>query len=291
MDRQAWNPAVAVAADGTVAVSYYDFRNNTAAPGALTDYWLAYAPAPATNPAAWGEVRLTDASFNLEQAPTRFNGAFFLGDYEGLAAAGNDFVAAWGMPDGSATAQESIFFRRAIAGAPLLAAAAGHARRPATLTTHQADALLPEALRRWRAAGADTSALAGIDIRVANLGGTALGLASGHTIWLDDNAVGWGWFVDKTPSSDSEFTRSGNQGEKNRMDLLTVLEHEVGHLLGFDHAPGGVMQETLAAGTRMTAGATATTAGEGPGAAPTLFVGSLDGTGLGDLIRPTGEKD
>jgi hypothetical protein len=31
-----------------------------------------------------------------------------------LAAAGNDFVAVWGMPDGSATNQESIFFRRAI---------------------------------------------------------------------------------------------------------------------------------------------------------------------------------
>jgi hypothetical protein len=112
IDRQAWNPAVAVAANGTVAVSYYDFRYNTAAPGASTDYWLAYTPAPATNPRIWSEVRLTDSSFNLEQAPTRFNGGFFLGDYEGLAAAGNDFVAVWGMPDGSAAAQESIFFRR-----------------------------------------------------------------------------------------------------------------------------------------------------------------------------------
>jgi hypothetical protein len=115
-DRQAWNPTVAVATDGTVAVSYYDFRNNTPDPGALTDYWLAYcrpsATAPATNPANWGEVRLTNTSFNLEQAPTRFNGAFFLGDYEGLAAAGNDFVAVWGMPDGSGPSQESIFFRR-----------------------------------------------------------------------------------------------------------------------------------------------------------------------------------
>ena len=126
IDRQAWNPTVAVAADGTVAVSYYDFRNNTAAPGALTDYWLAMAPAPATNPSTWSEVRLTDTSFNLEQAPTAIQRGFFLGDYEGLAAAGNDFVAVWGMPDGSATGQESIFFRRAIAGD----AAAGRGRRP-----------------------------------------------------------------------------------------------------------------------------------------------------------------
>jgi hypothetical protein len=126
IDRQAWNPTVAVAADGTVAVTYYDLRNNTAAPGALTDYWLAYchpsAAAPATNPANWSEVRLTDNSFNLEQAPSRtavgFSSFYFLGDYEGLAAAGNDFVAVWGMPDGSATGQESVFFRRAIAALP-----------------------------------------------------------------------------------------------------------------------------------------------------------------------------
>jgi hypothetical protein len=119
IDRQAWNPTVAVTADGTVGVTYYDFRNNTPAPGALTDYWLAFyqpsASAPATNPANWSEVRLTNTSFNLEQAPSRtwFDVNYFLGDYEGLAAAGKDFVAVWGMPDGSATNQEGIFFRRA----------------------------------------------------------------------------------------------------------------------------------------------------------------------------------
>ena len=33
---------VAVAADGTIGVSYYDFRFNDATSGALTDYWLVY---------------------------------------------------------------------------------------------------------------------------------------------------------------------------------------------------------------------------------------------------------
>jgi hypothetical protein len=126
-DRQAWNPSVAVAADGSVAVTYYDFRNNTPAPGCLTDYWLAsWHPtpgAPVTDPSNWSEVRLTDTSFDLEQAPVFLEvtnvaaaGAYWLGEYEGLAAAGNDFVAVWGMPDGSAANQESIFFRRANSG-------------------------------------------------------------------------------------------------------------------------------------------------------------------------------
>ena len=77
-------------------------------------------------------------------------------------------------------------------------------------------------------------------------------MASGNTIYLDINAAGWGWFVDRMPRNDSEFTRPGNQGEQNRMDLLTVVMHELGHVLGFDHAAAGVMVETLAAGVRQT---------------------------------------
>jgi hypothetical protein len=140
-----------------------------------------------TSPASWGEVRLTNTSFNLEQAATRFNGDFWLGDYEGLAAAGKDFVAVWGMPDGSATAQESIFFRRAISVSALQTASIGHNQAGSALPTQQVATPLPEAIYRWPAAGIDTSALAGIDLRSANLGGTPPGLASGHTITLDDN--------------------------------------------------------------------------------------------------------
>jgi len=126
------------------------------------------------------------------------------------------------------------------------------------LTLPQVQPLLDEAIRRWRVLGVDTSALKGIDIRIADLGGTMLGVASGNTFYLDDNAAGWGWFVDATPGDDSEFYTSGNQGELNRMDLLTAVMHELGHLLGYEHgepgalATGDVMLETLAAGVRRT---------------------------------------
>ena len=110
--------------------------------------------------------------------------------------------------------------------------------------------LLAEAIAHWQTAGADVSSLASLDLRISDLGGTTLGLASGNTIWLDDNAAGWGWFLDTTPWDDFEFNTPGNQGELNRIDLLTVLIHELGHVLGRDHDEKGVMAEEIAAGTR-----------------------------------------
>jgi hypothetical protein len=113
-NRQAFTPAVSVAPDGTIAVSYYDFRNNTPASGALTDAWMIRCrptpSKPATDPANWGgEVRLTDASFDIERAPDAEG--LFLGDYEGLAASGYDFVSIFAQPHGSD--RDSIFFRSA----------------------------------------------------------------------------------------------------------------------------------------------------------------------------------
>lgn len=137
-------------------------------------------------------------------------------------------------------------------GSPLLAAGGESSEAAPTpaVTTREVKPLLKEAILQWRKAGAGTNDLAGLQVKIMDLPDGVLGLASGHTITLDDNAAGWGWFVDRTPRNDSEFRRAGNQGEAGRMDLLSVLTHELGHILGHEHAEGGVMAESLAPGIR-----------------------------------------
>jgi hypothetical protein len=113
-NRQAFIPAVAVAADGTIAVSYYDFRYNSPDPGLPTDYWLVQCHpsrgVSPTDPANWGgELRLTQQSFDMEKAWAPFL-AYFMGDYEGLTAVGNDFVSVFDQVDQDNVT--SVFFRR-----------------------------------------------------------------------------------------------------------------------------------------------------------------------------------
>jgi probable HAF family extracellular repeat protein len=138
------------------------------------------------------------------------------------------------------------------AGAALTAAAAATNPVRQVLTPAAVRSLLSEAVARWAAAGANTSALSGVSVLITDLPGAELGEAMGKTVSLDTNAAGWGWFIDPTPRSDAEFTTPGDQGEQNRMDLLTVLEHELGHVLGYAHSATGVMIDTLPPGTRRT---------------------------------------
>jgi hypothetical protein len=90
-----FTPAVDVAEDGTVAVTYYDFRNNTPDPGALTDEWLIHChpTVDCTDSVNWAENHV-DGPFDIELAPVARG--YFLGDYDGLASVGDAFVAVFG---------------------------------------------------------------------------------------------------------------------------------------------------------------------------------------------------
>ena len=113
-NQQAFTASVDVSADGTVAATYYDFRNNTSATPLWTDYFIVHChpttPTTCASAANWGaEAKLTDVSFDMRQAPDARG--FFTGDYEGLANAVNDFTPFFSQPHPGDSA--SIFFRRA----------------------------------------------------------------------------------------------------------------------------------------------------------------------------------
>jgi hypothetical protein len=271
-----WSPPTALAmpndqfmawgaydATGRLQIGFYDRSYDPA--NHCYGYSLAGETAPGTLGFTTQQVTtaLSDPTHGDAFAGVTLNSNFpnathFIGDYSTIAVTPHGVATLWtdmrlptNVP-GTSGAGEDVFFALVPTPSPLAAAGrvAGTSRL-GSLTATAAEPLLAEALHHWQAVGIDISALGVIDVRIANLGGATLGQASGHTIWLDDNAASWGWFVDKTPWDDAEFIRKGNQGEQGRMDLLTVLTHEVGHLLGKEHEAGGVMQETLAPGTRL----------------------------------------
>jgi BNR repeat-like domain len=91
-DVQAFTPSVHVASDGTVGVTYYDFRNNTADAGLPTDQWFihCHAASDCTDSGNWAENHV-DGPFDIENAPQA--GGYFLGDYEGLDSIGTTFTS------------------------------------------------------------------------------------------------------------------------------------------------------------------------------------------------------
>lgn len=112
--QQSLIPQVAVLADGTVGVTYYDFRNDKpGAAGDLADYWLVtcnpfVAANACTETDEWtNEVRMTDTSFNYALAPVA--SGHFLGDYMGLKAVGQTFYAVFGQS--RQQDQTNLYFR------------------------------------------------------------------------------------------------------------------------------------------------------------------------------------
>jgi hypothetical protein len=104
-----------------------------------------------------------------------------------------------------------------------------------------------------------------------------LAVAVGSTITFDDNAAGHGWYLGGTLAP---------PGPADPVDLLTVLTHEFGHLLGFaDLAPTGsepltpdaMMAGTITTGVRRSA--------------PTAGTWTVDVNGSGVLVTTPTQLD
>jgi hypothetical protein len=137
-----------------------------------------------------------------------------------------------------------------VAGGP-----AGGATAPAPLALGEIKPIAAEAIARWAAAGIDPQRLSVLDhvvFQIDDLTGSDLGWARQGVITLDRTADGYGWFIDPTPSDDSDFgPKAVNSPARDHVDLLSVVAHEMGHLLGFGEDDGnGVTGEYLAPGVR-----------------------------------------
>jgi Ca2+-binding RTX toxin-like protein len=146
----------------------------------------------------------------------------------------------------------------------MTAAFAGNGIGVTPLAPEALDAVAEAAMNRWTfILGGTPAVFYGLEFVIEDLGGLVLARIEGSTITVDADAAGHGWFVDPTPYDDGEFrVRSADGMRANasseaygKIDLLTVLMHELGHAIGYQHdasVPGAtaLMAEDLVPGLR-----------------------------------------
>jgi hypothetical protein len=104
-----FTPAIAVSANGTVGVTYYDLRNDSATDAVhlLVTHWLATS----TDGGATFSESMIAPPFDLRKAPMVVGQAYFLGDYQGLVSDGSAFLPFFAAVPGSGPSD--VFFRPA----------------------------------------------------------------------------------------------------------------------------------------------------------------------------------
>lgn len=132
--------------------------------------------------------------------------------------AGGDLSDLW-MANGVDIAESSVGLP---ATAPLLATQVVTGGAAPILTSVDLATVVDEARAAWLRTSltqAEVARLNAVTFEIADLASPALGLAGSRAIVIDDDGAGLGWSLDGDPST------SG-------YDLLTVVAHELGHILG-----------------------------------------------------------
>jgi Ca2+-binding RTX toxin-like protein len=133
------------------------------------------------------------------------------------------------------------------AGSNMVAAEVAAMADSSMLTQSELDTVTMSAMTAWidRLGDGDSrlAGFGGFQVSVADLGGLALGYTEGRHIWIDRNAAGYGWSMGGV--------------ESGRMDLTTVVTHELGNLIGItdNDLSFAVMDEDLEPGVRYLLGA------------------------------------
>ena len=149
-------------------------------------------------------------------------------------------------PDGDSNGTSIVVFQDGGTASPASLRGAGGSDLAApvpNLTQDLAVAAAREAMALW-SWQSRTALPPEIQVHVSDLPSGTLGWAYGSTIVLDQNANGAGWYVDLSAPA------------AGRVDLLTVVSHELGHLLGYGHNADeqDIMAPVLPPGTRRLPG-------------------------------------
>ena len=128
------------------------------------------------------------------------------------------------------------------------------------LTDQVPQPMIDAAIQRWKDAGISPQQLARLqatNVEVLDLSSGYLGFDDAGVVEISRDGNWAGWFIDPTPNEDSEFC-NGEMVNPKGFDLLTVLEHEFGHILGFDDLPSEsypneLMADTILPGVRKVA--------------------------------------
>ena len=200
--------------------------------------------------------------FEVNQAPAANGAGSYTWNTTGVAP-GTYYLAGYLWSNNQPTFYHSTQPITITAAQPLMVDASQPPQGAAALLTDQQLAPIVTEAERQLAASAGVqilTSMAGVKVEVADLAGGLLGEESGKTILIDQNAAGYGWFVDPTPSDNSEFATvlgpyalqaQNGSPAANRVDLLTTVMHEMGHVLGLEHSASlDLMYPTLALGQR-----------------------------------------
>jgi hypothetical protein len=175
-------------------------------------------------------------------------------------------------------------------GPPLLATVIGSASNPNLLAAENIESSMAAAKQYWLSNGLTRSEQARLDrvqVQIVSLPGPVLGYTSAYEscVYIDVDAAGYGWkYEGRRTKYEGRSTKDEGQSEvgagfldsstailhysntpllhysttpvaSGGMDLVTVLAHELGHVLGRGHDDdGGLMSATLAAGESFEVG-------------------------------------
>jgi hypothetical protein len=177
------------------------------------------------------------------------------------------------------------------------AAAAASSAVTMSLTQAQLDTMVAAAIDRWAAAGAtpeQIAAMKAVSVTVADIAGLQVGDSTPGHILVSSSGGGYGWFLDATPDDDVEFSGSGTALNAEpgtlpygHVDLLTVIEHELGHQIGVedDYNPldkADLMYGFIDPGERRLAGANDVAAATGTPVGHEAF--ALSSVGIASLV-------